>query len=145
MFSKVYEQYHEYLTAEAEPLVVSGTLDVSERSSMEEGESGEGMNESALERTIRVDSIEPLSAVRESTSRRLVLSIAGTVITKDIGRIQDTLRAHGGNCDVFMRLNDLHPEADVIVKLPAYYRVSAEVDMMEQLRQVVGRDNVWTE
>ena len=146
MFSKVYEQYHEYLTAQAEPLVVSGSLEVSERTSMDEGEGGgDAGDEAALERTIRVDSMEPLSTIREATSRRLIISLSRDIITRGISRIQDTLRSYSGGCDVFMRLPDVHPEAEVTVKLPAYYRVSADMEMMEQLRRVVGRENVWTE
>ena len=143
MFSKAYDRCASCLTREDEAFLITGKIEKPEAGGEDRFADPEA--EEGREITLRVEDMTPLSELRQESSHRLVIHFPGRLVPAKLKKVQDTLRAYQGDCDVQLRLSGMHPEADVTVRLPSFYRVNADAQMMEMLRRVVGQDKVWTE
>ncbi len=128
VFSKVYEEYKNIIQDD-NMVVVLGTADVS----------GEGGSISIL-----ADEIIPIEYARERFVKQLSLTVVpGSLEEMGVKEIIKLFSRYPGNCPVFLNIKSDNG-SDFLLKSKRY-KVNPTPEVLEGLRGVLGKENVWLE
>ncbi|MFO7890065.1 MAG: DNA polymerase III subunit alpha [bacterium] len=128
VFSKVYEEYKNIIQDE-NMVVVLGNTDVS----------GEGGSVSIL-----ADEIIPVEYARERFARQLSLALTpGNIEEAEVKEILSLFARYPGNCPVFINIKSDNG-SDFLLKSKRY-KINPTPEVLEGLRGVLGKENVWLE
>ncbi len=125
IFSDPYEKHAE-LIREENMILIKGKL------SIREGEAPK----------VLADEIIPLEDARIRLTERLHLLIVTDEGPDMAGRAMEVLRKHPGTVPVYLHIE--HGEEGPLLKMKAHeIRVSPTIEVLEQLKSILGEENVW--
>ena len=127
-FSDVFEKHKELIQNDA-MVLVKGTLD--------------RKNESD-ENNILVSEIIPLDEARKRCAKRLAMNLHTIELEEEgVNRIHFLLKKYRGTCPVYFNVA-MADHGDLLMKSKKY-RVNPHTDLVQDLRLILGNDNVWIE
>jgi DNA polymerase-3 subunit alpha len=127
-FSDVFEKYKELIYPES-LIMVNGKLDC---------------REDKDERSIISSDIIPLDQVRQKCAKRLSVNLVKEKIQQEtLDRLNLLLRKYPGKCEVYLNLKSDNEE-DLLLHSKKF-RINPTFNLMRDLRQVLGKNNVWIE
>jgi DNA polymerase-3 subunit alpha len=117
---ETYRKHEATLHAE-DPVVVSGTLDISEERCQ-----------------LIADEILPLTAARDKAVKQVHFALLADRVTENhLHKLRDTLAQHRGNCPAFLHLL-LPDRTETVIALPSQLRVSPSERLVEEIDRVLG-------
>jgi len=129
VFSKVFEKFKDLIKNDNK-VVVRGRLDRKDGNS---------------EVSILVSEIVALEDAMEKLAKRLSINISTDKITdEEINRIEMILSKYAGSCPVFFNIKSKIYDEEILV-CSRKYKVKADHSMVHDLKQVLGKENVWIE
>ena len=127
-FSDVFEKHKDMIQNDA-MVLVSGTLDRKTESD---------------ENNILVSELMPLDEARKRCAKRLAMNLSTSELEEDgVNRIHFLLKKYSGSCPVYFNVA-MSERGDVLMKSKKY-RVNPHTDLVQDLRLILGKENVWIE
>ncbi|MDZ7722736.1 MAG: OB-fold nucleic acid binding domain-containing protein [candidate division KSB1 bacterium] len=124
-FADTYSSYQEYLQ-EDKVIVITGKINKKENSDAK----------------IIVDSVTSLDEARERFTKNLCLNVNTTDMTEHhVDQLLDVFEKNSGNVPVYFNIKV--PETGAFLVRSRVYQINPNLEILTQLRNIVGRENVW--